>query len=181
MINPFRWIPDSPRWLLARGRIEEVKNILVEAAKMNGTMHMLPRDLEFQLEDQANDSLDTAPAPPNWWSLFSGPKAKRHVISVHLIWSIYIITYYGMLLNIRGFGRDYLQYNTVVAGICEIIGTLIGLYLILNTSKKWLVTGIFNVLAGIFAFAIWAIPPSLTGIPRVVLMMTVSGRILLNH
>lgn len=140
---------------------------------MNKTMHLLPRDLEFQLEDQANHTLDSSPPPPNWWSLFQGPKAKRHLICVHLTWSIYIITYYGMLLNIRGFGREYLQVNTVVAGTCEIIGTFIGLYLILNTSRKWLVTGILNVLAGIFAFAIWAIPPSLTGIPRVVLLMTV--------
>lgn len=153
-----------------------MKHILVEAAKVNGTMHTLPRDLEFQLEDQANDGLDSAPPPPNWWSIFKGaPKAARHMICVHLVWSIYIITYYGMLLNIRGFGRDYLQVNTIIAGLSEITGTFIGLYLILNSSRKWLLTGILNVLAGLFAYTIWLIPPSIQGIPRVVLLMTVSG------
>lgn len=156
---------------MARGRIEEVKQILVEAAQVNGNTHLLPRDLEFQLEEQANQTLDAAPPQPNWWSLFEGPRAKRHMICVHLCWSIYIITYYGMLLSIRVFGRDYLQVNTVVAGCTELTGTFIGLYLILRTERKWLYAGLFNVIAGLFALTIWWTPDWLQGVPRVAFYM----------
>ena len=30
--------------------------------------------------------------------------------------SVYIVIYYGFLLNIRNFGRQYLEENTIVAG-----------------------------------------------------------------
>ena len=32
----FRWLPESARWLLANGRVEEAKKYLVQCAKMNG-------------------------------------------------------------------------------------------------------------------------------------------------
>lgn len=48
-----RWIPDSPRWLLKRGHIKEVKDILIESAEMNGKAHVIPCDLENQLQKQA--------------------------------------------------------------------------------------------------------------------------------
>lgn len=46
------------------------------------------------------------------------------MVCVHLAWSIYIVTYYGMLLNIRTFSRDHLEINTVVAG--ELIAYILG-------------------------------------------------------
>lgn len=42
------------------------------------------------------------------------------MICVHLAWSIYIVVYYGMLLNIRSFSREHLEVNTVVAGKCTV-------------------------------------------------------------
>lgn len=139
--------------------MSEAKAILEEAARINGKKNALPRDLEHLLQVQAASCLEGAP-PPNWWGLWEGHRAKRHMICVHLVWSIYIVTYYGMLLNIRVFGREHLEVNTIVAGVCEIIGTFIGLYLILNSSRKWLWTGIWNVVAGLAACTIWLIPPS---------------------
>lgn len=31
-----RWIPESARWLLANGRVEEAQKYLINCAKMNG-------------------------------------------------------------------------------------------------------------------------------------------------
>lgn len=31
-----RWIPESARWLLANGKVEEAKKYLVQCARMNG-------------------------------------------------------------------------------------------------------------------------------------------------
>lgn len=46
-----------------------------------------------------------------------------------------------------------------ITGCFEIIGVLIAWYLIMKTKRKWMWTGIFNILAGIFASAAYLIPP----------------------
>lgn len=56
------------------------------------------------------------PPPAGWWSIWKGPRAKCNMVAVHLAWSIYIVVYYGMLLNIRAFSRDHLEINTAIAG-----------------------------------------------------------------
>lgn len=45
-----------------------------------------------------------------------------------------------------------------ISGSCEIIGTFCGLFLILYTERKWMWTGIFNILAGFIAYTAWLIP-----------------------
>lgn len=98
------------------------------------------------------------PPPDGWWSIWQGPHAKTNMTCVHLAWSIYIVVYYGMLLNIRAFSRDHLEINTVIAGLSEITGVFIGLFLILKTTRKWMWTGIFNILAGFVALTVWLVP-----------------------
>lgn len=129
-----RWIPNSPRWLIEHNRIEEAKEILIESAQYNQRMHLIPSNLDELLEQQSAE-VRSAPSPAGWWTLwkgefslksqklqfrkisyFAGERAVRHMVCVHLAWSIYIVTYYGMLLNIRTFSRDHLEINTVVAG-----------------------------------------------------------------
>ncbi|KAI9579238.1 hypothetical protein GQX74_004710 [Glossina fuscipes] len=164
------WIPDSPRWMVSRGRVLEAKKILIECADVNGTRLSLPYDIDQQLQLQSQTALD-APPPANWWSLWKGERAIRHMICVHLCWSIYIVVYYGMLLNIRSFSREHLEVNTVIAGICEIIGTFIGLALILATTRKWLWTGLFNIIAGLIAYTCWLMPHDIDINSRVALLM----------
>lgn len=111
----FRWIPNSPRWLIARGRIEEARDILIESAIVNDRKHVLPANLEYLLRQQMIN-VKNAPPDAGWWALWKGRKAIRHMICVHVCWAIYIITYYGMLLNIRAFSREHLEINTAIAG-----------------------------------------------------------------
>lgn len=110
-----RWIPDSPRWLVANGRVDEARDILIESAIINDRKHILPPNLEYLLRQEAYN-IQNKPPPAGWWTLWKGPKAIRHMICVHICWSIYIITYYGMLLNIRAFSREHLEINTIIAG-----------------------------------------------------------------
>ena len=155
--NFLRWIPDSPRWMIARGRVMEAKKILLQCIEVNGTQYSLPHDIDQQLQLQAQTAMD-APPPSGWWTLWKGERSVRHMVCVHLCWSLYIVVYYGMLLNIRSFSREHLEVNTAIAGLSEIIGTFIGLFLILKTTRKWLWTGLFNVVAGCIAYLGWLVP-----------------------
>lgn len=111
------WIPDSPRWLLKHGRIDEARMVLIDAAHMNNRKFMVPINLNDRLKEKAAE-MNEAPAPLGWWPLWVGPKAAATMVALHLAWPIYFINYNGMLLNIRAFGREYLYVNTALAGEC---------------------------------------------------------------
>lgn len=44
-------IPDSPRWLLQKGRFDDAKNIVIKAAKAN--KRPIPVNLDIELKLQA--------------------------------------------------------------------------------------------------------------------------------
>ncbi|CRL01672.1 CLUMA_CG014891, isoform A [Clunio marinus] len=165
-------IPNSPRWLLKKGRIREAKEILLEAARINGKTDFTEAELEKQLEVQAA-SLAEAPPEPSYWEMWRGQ--FKNLAACHISWSVYIVIYYGFLLNVRNFDRTYLRQNTIICGICEITGTFIGLWLILNTRRKWLYTSIINFIASFISLSAHLIPANVTPFQRLILLMVTSS------
>lgn len=113
LIGLYPWIPNSPRWLLKKGRIEEAKEILLKAARMNGKTDFTIAELDKKLQIQAQD-VANAPKEPHYWAIWKGQ--IKNIVCVHFAWSAYIIVYYGFLLNIRNFGVYYLEENTIICG-----------------------------------------------------------------
>lgn len=110
-------IPDSPRWFMRKGRMEQAKSILLEGARYNGG-ETFPKDFEDRLNQECT-SADKAALMivPSWWSIWQGAKAARTVIAVHVAWAVYVTNYNGMLLNVKAYGRDLLSYNTIIFGM----------------------------------------------------------------
>lgn len=48
--------------------------------------------------------------------LWDGNPRKRILLCVHYAWSIYILLFNSMVLNIRAYGREYIHMNTVIMG-----------------------------------------------------------------
>lgn len=159
LIGLYRWIPDAPRWLLAHGKVSEAQMILEEASRINNKPLILTKEeIEIRLKSMS-EKLINAPKEPSFWQLWEGKGVTKNLICICLAWSVYIIIYYGFLLNVRPYGRDYLEPNTAICGVSEIIGTFIGLFFILKTERKWLWTGCFNLIASIMSFCAYLIPP----------------------
>jgi Sugar (and other) transporter len=83
LIGLYPWIPNSPRWLLQKGRIADAKKVLLEAARVNGKTDFSPNNLEKQLQIQAM-ILRHAPKEPSYCEMWRGQ--IKNLIAVHLAW-----------------------------------------------------------------------------------------------
>ncbi|CAD6996408.1 organic cation transporter protein isoform X2 [Ceratitis capitata] len=133
----FLWfvVPESPRWLLVKGRIAEVKDIIQRAAKFNG--RQLPTDFEAMLnpppqEDSSQDCI----------SLFKSGYLRCVTICFLCIWFTMNLVYYGLILNMSSFGGN-VYLNSALAGLVEIPAIAIAMYIITKVGKKWLFCATF--------------------------------------
>lgn len=167
----YRWIPDSPRWLLKHGRIGEAKQVLLDAARVNGKTDFDELELEKNLKLLSDQMMKEPPEPSllSLWNTSSDIKLKLFVS--HLGWSVYLMLYFGSLLHVRAMGRNYLEVNTVIAGISEILGTFIGFALIFYTTRKWLWSSILNIITSLIAISAIFVPNSFPPFYRMVIYM----------
>lgn len=173
MITLF-WIPDSPRWLLKHGRVEEALNVMLEAAEVNGKTDFDKSELEKDLQD-ISEALVKAPPEPSLLSIWDGNfQHKLSVFAAHLGWSAFLTLYYASTLHVRAMGRNYLETNTVIIGIAEITGTFIGLHLILNTTRKWFWASALNIIAAFIEYSAILIPSSVAPFTRMIILMVTS-------
>lgn len=143
------------------------------AAKVNNNKCIEEADLDKQLNLMAQ-AMKTSPPEAKWISIWEGDtKHKLGLLIAHLAWSSYLSLYFTYLLNVRVMGRNYLEVNTAIVGVCEIIGTFIGLYLILNTTQKWLWASLLNILTSMIAFSSSLVPDSVPPFQRMVILMII--------
>lgn len=158
----FVWflIPDSPKWLISHGKLSAAKDQLLYAMRVNRRSEHLPLNIDSFLQMEAAATAKT-PKPDGWPSLWSNKKQIVLMIALHTAWAVDVTNYNGMLLNIRVFGRDYLIINTIVCGMCEIAGVFCAWVIVMNvTKRKFLCSGLFNIIAGSASFLGFAFPDS---------------------
>lgn len=84
----FRFIPESARWLLTKGRVDEAMVILKGASKENGIE--LSRDATCQLLDVNTDKTDKTDESPQESSIIhyilKYPNIRNKTIFLCLIW-----------------------------------------------------------------------------------------------
>ncbi|KAH8361820.1 hypothetical protein KR200_001275, partial [Drosophila serrata] len=126
----FLWfvVPESPRWLLVKGRLDEVRRIIEAAAKFNG--RQLPPDYQLSPPTQESSSQDVT-------YLFRSSYLRRISICFFCIWFTMNLVYYGIILNMSSFGGN-VYLNSALAGLVEIPAIAVAMYIITKVGKKWL-------------------------------------------
>ncbi|TRY87435.1 hypothetical protein DNTS_017194 [Danionella cerebrum] len=120
------WIPESARWLLANGRVEEAQKYLIQCAKMNGKY-------SDKLDTETLKKITIAEVSKknhSYLDLVKTPKLRTIVLLSGIFWFAVAFTYYGISFNITGFGLNiYLTH--FVYGVIE-VPAKVGTYLILD-------------------------------------------------
>ncbi|XP_046398714.1 organic cation transporter protein-like isoform X2 [Ischnura elegans] len=136
------WIvPESPQWLLAMGRINEVLAILKEATDVNGRPPPLPADkflaqAHAQSPPSAERSRDEEAPKLGFLDLFRTPNIRKNSLLLYVIWFVLYFVYYGLVLNLSNIGGN-IYVNTVLSGAVELPAIAICILFLLRMGRRW--------------------------------------------
>ncbi|XP_055547162.1 organic cation transporter protein-like [Wyeomyia smithii] len=123
------WVPESPRWLLAKGKIEELKRLIDTAARVNG--RRLPLNYEKTLSSPGSEcSKDVVSV----FDLFQG-KIVRTTLIMLIVWFAIVVLYFGITLHLSNLGGD-IYLNTVLAGAVESIAICLSIVVVLKLGLR---------------------------------------------
>ncbi|KAJ8960531.1 hypothetical protein NQ318_013819 [Aromia moschata] len=125
------YLPESPRWLLALGRTQEVMVILEKAARFNG--RELPPNIDKQL---LPESADEPAENVSVADLFKTAPMRKRTVCLFLIWFSVYLVYYGLVLNLGNIGGN-LYVNSVLQGAVEIPAVAISIFILLKSGRRW--------------------------------------------
>lgn len=150
------YLPESPRWLLIKGRVAEAEEIVRAAAAVNGIV-MEP----FKLINVNVDELSIKDA--SYLDLLRDKEAMRTSVPLWIVWAMFGFTYYGIILFV---GRLYsttddddsddkkcsFDYSSIfINATAEVVGCTVGAIFIDRWGRVRSQTA-FYLLAGLSVF-----------------------------
>ncbi|CAH1397733.1 unnamed protein product [Nezara viridula] len=134
------WVlPESPRWLLARGRFDEAEKVLNTMARVNGRClnpnFILDMKRKYQVERFSKEKCSEERSY-GVMDLFRTPNLRRKTIIITFIWftntSVYVgLSYYAALLG----GDEFL--NFLLAGAVELPTYLVLWPSVEKLGRRW--------------------------------------------
>ncbi|CAH2056092.1 unnamed protein product, partial [Iphiclides podalirius] len=160
-------VPESARWLISQGRIDEAIKILKNCERVNGKKipdaETAAEIARVEQETRSYSVLD----------LVRTPRLRRHSILLLFIWTAIAMAFDGHVRNVGSLGLDIFLTFTV-ATATEFPADIL-LILILDTiGRRWLAFGSM-VISGIFSLLATAVP---LGVPSA--SLAIVGRFSIN-
>ncbi|KAM9601162.1 LOW QUALITY PROTEIN: solute carrier family 22 member 13 [Trichechus inunguis] len=156
------WVlPESARWLLTWGRVEEAKQVIQKAAvnKQKLSPELL-NQLDPEKKDPSGNALD----------LFRHPQLKKVTLILFCIWFVDSLVYFGMGLKVGDCVDIYL--TQLIFGAVEVPARYSSVFMMQKSGRKWSQLGTL-VLGGLMCIIIIFIPADL---PVVVTVLAVMGK-----
>ncbi|KAM0730118.1 Organic cation transporter protein [Formica fusca] len=164
------FIPESARWLLTKGRLQEAKDLLQRASLENG-VEMPSEALDTLLNNNSEDSMpDTK--KPSLFDLFRYPNLRRKSIVLFFNWLVNSGTYYGLSWHASNLGgNDYV--NFVISGIVEVPAYTFLIFTLNRWGRKISLCGCM-MLSGLALLATLFVPADM---PWLVVCLAMIGKL----
>ncbi|XP_062581641.1 organic cation transporter protein-like [Saccostrea cucullata] len=127
LLLSYWWLlPESPRWLVNRGKFEEAKVVIRKIAKRN----------KVQVTEKQLDSLECdETAEGQLWHLFTSRVLFVRTIIIFLNWCVVSMVYYGLSLNSGNLAGDF-YLNFFLTGLVEFPAYTLCLVLLDRIGRK---------------------------------------------
>lgn len=127
------WVPESARWLLTQGRVEEAKKYLFSCAKLNG------RPVgEGSLSQEALNNVVTmerALQRPSYLDLFRTSQLRHISLCCMMLWFGVNFSYYGLTLDVSGLGLNVYQ-TQLLFGAVELPSKIMVYFLVRHLGRR---------------------------------------------
>jgi len=128
------FLPDSPRWLAARGNDDKARRVLEKL-----------RDTSEQAKKELNEIRESLKVKQGGWSLFTANKNFRRAVYLGILLQVMqqftgmnVIMYYApKIFGLAGFASNSQQmWGTVIVGLVNVLATFIAIGLVDRWGRK---------------------------------------------
>ncbi|XP_034244931.1 organic cation transporter protein [Thrips palmi] len=150
-------VPESARWLVSQGRVEEALVIMKRLEKSNGTA--VPAGVYQQFEDSCIKLKKQEDADKTYSvvDLFRSPRLRNTTLLLIVIWMIVSLVFDGHVRNVGQLGLDVFVTFTV-ASATELPADSFLTVVLDRWGRRWLACGSM-VVSGLFSLGAVAAPP----------------------
>ncbi|XP_054158731.1 organic cation transporter protein-like [Oppia nitens] len=138
-------IPESPRWLIAHRKWDQLELVVKRAVKINSlSMNQINSQMQSLIKSNTSccdETIETNSSKSNLLAVFRSPNLRRTTLIMFFTWFVNSFVYYGISLNIGDFGGN-LFINFLIAGLIEFPSSSLPLIAIKYIGRRPLVAGL---------------------------------------
>lgn len=145
------WVPESARWLLTQGRVEEAKKYLFACAKLNG--RPVGEDSLSQEDLNKVITMERVLQKPSYLDLFRTSQLRHISLCCVVLWFGVNFSYYGLTLDVSSLGLNVYQ-TQLLFGAVELPSKISVYFLVRHVGRRLTEAGMLLCAALTFGISL---------------------------